>query len=308
MKQLLLEEKQGIQAQLQAYVAKYPSQNKAVNSLNGVSAGTISTILNGKFDNISDEMFLRLQAQIAPTLPSEWKLCETAAFRELTTLLADAQENQNVSWVVGNAGIGKTTTARAYAATHENAFVISCSEDMRRGDFIREMARVVGIKISQQSLREKMQMVTNELQLIDRPLLIFDEGDKLMDSVFYYFISIYNALEGHCGIIFLSTEYIKRRMEIGLSYNKKGYDEIFSRVCRRFIDLTPATACEVSAVCRANGLDNEGSIAEVLKDAKEPVSAGKPLWGERKVQPYLFDLRRVRKSIHKSKKLADIKK
>lgn len=55
MKQLSLEEKKDIQARLQVYVSKYPSQNKAVNSL-GISAGTISTILNGKFDNISDEI------------------------------------------------------------------------------------------------------------------------------------------------------------------------------------------------------------------------------------------------------------
>ena len=72
--------------------------------------------------------------------------------------------------------------------------------------------------------------------MLDRPLLVFDEGDKLMDTVFYYFISIYNALEGRCGIIFLSTEYIKRRMSIGLEYDKKGYDEMFSRIGRRFID------------------------------------------------------------------------
>ena len=50
MKQLSLEEKQTVQTQLQAYVSKYPSQNKAVNSL-GLSTGTVSAILNGKFDN-----------------------------------------------------------------------------------------------------------------------------------------------------------------------------------------------------------------------------------------------------------------
>lgn len=127
----------------------------------------------------------------------------------------------NVSWVVGNAGIGKTTTAHDYAAKHENVFVISCSEDMRRGDFIREMARVIGLKLAQTSQREKLQAVTDELRVLDRPLLVFDEGDKLMDTVFYYFISIYNALEGRCGIIFLSTEYIKRRMSIGLEYDKR---------------------------------------------------------------------------------------
>ena len=145
MKQLSLEEKKDIQARLQVYVSKYPSQNKAVNSL-GISAGTISTILNGKFDNISDEMFLRIRSQISPVNPEEWTVCETTAYRELFLLLEDAQANQNVSWVVGNAGIGKTTTAHDYAAKHENVFVISCSEDMRRGDFIREMARVIGLK------------------------------------------------------------------------------------------------------------------------------------------------------------------
>lgn len=288
MKQLSLEEKQAIQAQLQAYVSKYPSQNKAVNSLTGTSAGTVNAVLNGKFDNISDEMLLRIRSQVAPAGTSDWTLCETTAFRELTLLLEDAQHNQNVSWVVGSAGLGKTTAARAYAATHENVFHICCSEDMQRGDFIRELARVIGIRSNKESLRERLQIVTDSLKTLDRPLLIFDEGDKLMDSVFYYFISIYNALEGHCGILFLSTEYIKRRMENGLTYNKKGYDEIYSRVCRRFIDLTPASAHEVAALCRANGLDDERAIAEVVKDAST----------------CKYDLRRVKKAVHRSKKLA----
>ena len=95
MKQLSLEEKKDIQARLQVYVSKYPSQNKAVNSL-GISAGTISTILNGKFDNISDEMFLRIRSQISPVNPEEWTVCETTAYRELFLLLEDAQANQNV--------------------------------------------------------------------------------------------------------------------------------------------------------------------------------------------------------------------
>ena len=187
MKQLSFEEKEAIRAQLQAYVSRYPSQNKAVNSL-GISAATASTILNGRFDNISDEMFLRIRALTAPSRPADWAICETAAFRELTLLFEDAQASGNVSWVVGNAGVGKTTAAHEYAAAHDNAFVISCSEDMRRGDFIREMARVLGIRLPQSSLRDKLMAVTDELRVLERPLLIFDEGDKLMDSVFYYFI------------------------------------------------------------------------------------------------------------------------
>ena len=147
MKQLSLEEKKSIQAQLQAYVAKYPSQAKAVNSLTGVSVGTISVILNGKFDGVSDEMFARIRAQVAPVGASDWNLCETTAFRELSAIFEDARQNKNVAWIVGSAGIGKSTAARAYAASHENVFHICCSEDMQRGDFIRELAQKIGIKL-----------------------------------------------------------------------------------------------------------------------------------------------------------------
>ena len=80
-------------------------------------------------------------------------------------------------------------------------------------------------------------------------------------------------------------------MENGLAYNKKGYDEIFSRVCRRFIDLTPVTAHEVDALCRANGLDDDRKIAEVVKDAST----------------CRFDLRRVRKAVHKTRRIAEIR-
>ena len=212
-------------------------------------------------------------------------------YKELNTLLADAQQYQNVAWAVSPAGSGKSTTASDYASKHENAFVISCSEDMKRGDFIRELARVIGVNVTDMSLRTALERVTKYLLTLDNPLLIFDEGDKLPDVVFYYFITIYNRLEGHCGIIFISTNYIKRRIECGLSYNKKGYDEIHSRICRKFIELTPANGYEVAAVARANGIDDDKIIKAVVKDAAT----------------CNFDMRRVRREVHKQKRLATLK-
>lgn len=285
------EQKNEIRDLLQEYVSRFPSQNRAANSLVGVSAGTMSTILNGRYETISDEMFVKIRAQISPNKAEDWTLCETMLYKELNTLLADAQQYQNVAWVVSPAGSGKSTTASDYASKHENAFVISCSEDMKRGDFIRELARVIGVNVSDLSLRAALERVTKYLLTLDNPLLIFDEGDKLPDVVFYYFITIYNRLEGHCGIIFISTNYIKRRIECGLSYNKKGYDEIHSRICRKFIELTPANGYEVAAVARANGIDDDKTIKAVVKDAAT----------------CNFDMRRVRREVHKQKRLSTLK-
>lgn len=286
---LTQEQKDEIRDLAKAYVDRYPSQAKAATSLKGIiSTGTLSTLLNGKYETISDEMFLRLRARVADTSNGEWQICETQMFCELTTLLEDAQEYQNVTWAIAPAGSGKTTAARIYAAQRENAFLVSCSEDMHRGDFIREMARTVGIDVADLSLRAALDRTIKYLQTLDRPLLIFDEGDKLSDAILYYFISIYNALEGHCGLFFISTHYIKRRMEIGLAYNKKGYDEIHSRICRKFVELTPTSEVEVAAVARANGIMDEKALRAVVKDA---ISCR-------------CDLRRVRREVHKHRRIA----
>lgn len=75
---------------------------------------------------------------------------------------------------------------------------------------------------------------------------------------------------------------------------------MFSRIGRRFIDLTPATSHEVTAVCLANGLNAEAAISKVLADARTVVSKAANPWDKKQVRDY-YDMRRVRKSVHKVK-------
>lgn len=288
MTQMTLEQKNAIREKLMAYVKRYPSQAKAAASLEKTSEGTISALLNGKFDNISDAMFRNILSQIESTRIDGWKLCATAAYKDVETYLQDAQQYQNVSWIVGPAGIGKTTAATIYARNHRNVFMLPCSEDMHKSDFVRELARKIGIRTEGQTVRETLSSIMGQLVTLDRPLLIFDEGDKLTDSVMYYFISLYNALEDKCGMVFLSTPYIKRRMERGKNADRKGYDELDSRICRRFVDLTPTSEYEVVAICRENGLADESGIRNVINGSAD----------------CRYDLRRVKKEVHKQRRIA----
>ena len=64
MNELSTKEKDVIREALRTYVAKYPSQNKAAGSLKNTSVGTISSIMNGKYENISDEMFRNIASQV----------------------------------------------------------------------------------------------------------------------------------------------------------------------------------------------------------------------------------------------------
>lgn len=282
-------EKKAICEALKRYVAKYPSQNKAAASLNGTSAGTVSTILSGAWDKISDEMWRKIAAQVHAFVDSgEWKTVETAALQEMVYAMEDAQQWKNVTWVVGEAGCGKTTAARLYEEEHREVFYILCSEDMHRSDFVRTIARKVGIRTDGMSIRDMLDAVTGSLVQMDAPLLLFDEADKLIESVFHYFIDLYNRLEDKCGMVFFSTSYIRRRMKTGLQYDKKGYNEIHSRIGRKFFELEPTGPRDVYAVCVANGLCDRKQIAEVVQDSEK----------------YDFDLRRVKKAVHRVKRMA----
>lgn len=286
---LTRENKLEISESLRQYVSRFPSRNKAVNSLKGVSAGTLSCLLNGKWDLISDDMWMRVKAQTGKD--SGWQICKTNAFRDVMTFLDDAKQESSVIWLVSPAGSGKSTAAGIYAREHANVFVLTCSEDMHKSDFIHELAATIGVKTIGMTVRECLQAIIRHLVTLDAPLLVFDEGDKLTDSVLYYFVSLYNALEDTCGMVFLSTSFMERRVRKGVERGKKGYDELESRLSRRFVPLSAVNAVEIEAICVANGLKDKGAIASVQMEAASCRN----------------DLRRVKKSVHKELRKIDLR-
>ena len=270
-----------VRNRLAKYCQRYPSNNMAAASLKNISSATISNILNGKWNNISEDMWKRLESQLVKN--EGWQIFSTGAYQDMTLYLSFAQQHGSVMWVAAPAGIGKSTAAASYAALHRNVFRLTCAPDMTRSDFVHELAGQVGVRTNGMSIRAAFNEILRHVVTLDRPLLVFDEADKLADSVMFYFISIYNALEDRCGIVFLSTAAIKKRITNGVLRDKKGYDEIESRICRRYVDLSPVTAGEIEQICLANGLQDAAAISRVKNDVKA----------------YGNDLRRVKQSVNR---------
>lgn len=287
---MTIQKKEGIREALKSYVSRYPSQNKAAGSLKGVGVATVSCIINGKWENISDEMWKKVADQcggINANSAEDWQIVETGVYQEISYALKDAQMWKNVTWVVGEAGCGKTTAARIWGQEHKEVFYVLCAEDMYKGEFVREIARTIGIRGEGYTVRELWKVILGNLIQMDAPLLVFDEADKLTESVFHYFISLYNKLEDKCGVVFMSTDYIKRRIRNGLRYEKPGYKEFYSRIGRKYFEVEDTTPQDVYAICTANGLSERREIDEVMKDA----------------EACSYDLRRVKKSVHRVKRM-----
>lgn len=271
--------KLGIVDRLAQYVERKGSINKAARSLQGVSSATISKMLSGKTEDISDDMWRSVSSKIATTDQSGWQLAETRAYGRMTFLLQQAQADSLVVAVTGDAGCGKTEAMRRYADEGSNVYHIVCSEFLNRRSFSTKLLKALGRDTSAQTVSEMIDEIIDTLSRQERPLLILDEADKLTDQVLYFFISIYNALEWRCGIVLCATSYLERRLARGLRLGKRGYAEIWSRVGRRCIPLQTINEEDVQAVCLANGVTDERTIEQICRDSE-------------------YDLRRVKRAVY----------
>lgn len=271
-------QKHGIVNRLNEYVARYESAKSASKSMKGVSDATISQMLNGNWDLISDKMWLNVASQV-DYQEREWNCVETRDYKLLSHLLRDAQTYSNVFAVVGNAGSGKSFTLRDYAKQNKRVYLLQCNEYWNRKMFMQELLSAMGRDYSGYTVGEMMGEVVRGLKTQHKPLILMDEADKLSDNVMYFFITLYNQLEDHCGIVMCATDHLSKRINRGIKLNKKGYKEIYSRIGRRFIELHGVGSVDIQSLCIANGIKNKKEIKEVVEESE-------------------WDLRRVKRKIH----------
>ncbi len=278
---MIKDEKQQIAARLKEYCEKMGSQNKAARSLNGISTATVSKMLTGQWDTISDELWRGVAAQIGHDT-SAWQIVKTGAYKRMEFLMEQAKEESLVIAITGFAGCGKTEAIKSYAKGRQNVYHLMCSEYWNRPTFINKLQRALGKEIGG-SVSDQMDAIVETLNSADAPLIILDEADKLRDQVLYFFISLYNQLEGHCGIIMAATDYLKNRIERGVRLKKKGYEEIYSRIGRKFVQLQVINGEDIAAVCKANGVTDPKTIQDIIAGAE-------------------CDLRRVKRAVWAAKK------
>ena len=145
-------------------------------------------------------------------------------------------------------------------------FLLSCNEYWDKRWFLRELLAEMGKDHAGLTLPEMMYKTTQLLKSLESPLIIMDEADKLADQVLLFFITLYNELENHCGIILMATHFLEKRIRRGVAMEKKGYREIYSRVGLRFIELEQLSFQDVEKVCNVNGLNDIATIRSIYKD------------------------------------------
>jgi len=256
------------------------SGNKAAHKI-GISSATISHMLAGKWEKISDDLFRTVEKKLK--VNHEWVFVETPESKLLNNFLVDAKENANVYGICAEAGYGKTEVTSMFS-NEENVFVVSCADYFNRTTFLAELLTMMGKDSGGVSLSQMMTTITTIVNKADKPLLVFDEADKLSDSVLYFFITLYNKLQDKSGIILIATEQLEKRILKGIAQGKKGYAEIYSRLGRRFIHLPKYSKKSIFSIINANGITEQLMCTEIHNDSDGDVRRVKRLVHAKKLK------------------------
>jgi hypothetical protein len=265
-------QKKEIQLLTQQYVATYDSQAKAAASIKDTSEATVIQILKGRFEGISDAMFRNIAKQVGWN-ERKSTLVETLNFNTLLLYYSIARDHGETFAVVARAGGGKSYTGKWYANNMKgkNVYYLECAEHWNKKYFLLELLEAMGKNAGGMNIYEMMKLVVSELRKQDKPLIIIDEVDKLADNTLLFFITLYNQLHGLCGIVWTSTDAIVKRVDKAVSKNKVGFNEIFSRIGRKFIELPGLNKSELKEICQANGITGEEDINRVLNTCEGDV-------------------------------------
>ena len=65
-----------------------------------------------------------------------------------------------------------------------------------------------------------------------------------------------------------ATDFLEKRIKKGLRTKRKGYEEIYSRMGRKFVKLQVINGEDIASVCVANGVTDPKTIESIIDDCE----------------------------------------
>ena len=206
----------------------------------GISGAIYSRLQNGETEKIiSDSLWIQIGRELeVNTRKSNWKIVRTKVYTEIEDSINFCQMYSSSMVLVDDCGIGKTCSAKNIVKTLTNAFYIDCSQAKSKQQFVKLLAKTIGLdnKGKYIDVKSNLKYYLNQL---DHPIIILDEAGDLEYTAFLELKEFWNATDGFCGWFMMGADGLKAKIEKGINSKKVGFAEIFSRFSDEYIRITP---------------------------------------------------------------------
>lgn len=268
-----------------------------------VSANDVTVRYNmqepDKWPLVSDRKWMSVGLALGFTFNGpQWTLVPTTNTEIMTRMLADAQEQAMFMAISFKAGQGKSVSIGLHKSADETGatYVLECEESWSHKLFLQKLAGTLGVDVeglTVSGLTDEIVAFFKRRSAQVNPLLILDEANKLKPSSLRLIIPLYNKLKGEMGLVIVGADDLERHIKGGVKRQVRGYDELDSRLGRKFMHLIGATQADVKAICAANGITDPVVQDEIWRSMRpERVSVD-----GRYVELVQDDLRRLERSV-----------
>jgi DNA transposition AAA+ family ATPase len=224
----------------------------------GVSGATLSNIVNDKWTNIDDRMWLKIWNHVR-TSPVA-KLFNTADYNDIIALCSEAKENHYMSGLTADYGMGKTTALKSFSR-QENVFYVYYDINMKPRHFFYELGRQLGYDYDA-NVYDQVKRACETLNTLNNPLIIIDEASKLNDKMLMTLHVVRDKTINNCGMVLAGMPYFKTNLVKFANKQKVGISEFLSRIMI-WHELTGLSGNEVEQICNSYGISDAKAITRL---------------------------------------------
>jgi len=169
---------------------------------------------------------------------TKWNIVRTDVYTMIEEEILFCKKYSKSRICVDSSDIGKSTTARHLSKNLKNCFYIDMSQCPGKIEFIRTLAKAVGVNPNDSiiNLKKKTKYM---LKMLPEPIIILDEAGDMHYQTFLSCKEYWNGTEGTCGWYMIGADALRAWIERGKRNRKVGFYEMFNRYGANYTAITP---------------------------------------------------------------------
>jgi len=258
----------------------------------GINNSVYSRLKKGETDKLlAESAWLNLaRTYNVTTKSSNWNITRTKVYVEIESNINYCKKHSKSMILIDSCGIGKSLCSKHVISKLQDAFYVDCSQGKTRQQFIRLIARTIGIDSTGRYVDVKNNLKYALNNILIKPIIVLDDAGYLDYPSFLEIQELWNGTEDTTGWYMIGDESLQYKINKGIERKKIGYKAIFSRFLDDFIHITPVGIDNKKAFLR----DLIGSVAMAnLKDKSKVNNAIKKCMGKETTLRYLKNLIQV---------------
>lgn len=168
----------------------------------------------------------------------KWNAARTDVFCMIEEDITFCKTYSKSFMLCDDCGIGKTFAAKYLSRTLKNVFYVDASQCPGKSEFIRALAKVVGVDDTGK-LSNALKNIKYALRLLPHPVVIVDEAGALDEKSAMIVKELWNATENTCGWYLMGADGLRAKIERNITNRKVGWAEIFSRFNDKYNTIVP---------------------------------------------------------------------